>query len=340
MKKSIATVCILLGSVIGAGFVTGAEIVRFFGAASLPVLLFCAAFFFVGFYLLLRAGAKYGSFEGFLSRAFGVFSPIVRGAFVFSAYAVLVAMLAGIDSLCPSYAPFISALVAFAAYFLVRKGRGALGAFNLLLVPCILVYIAVNLAKGGEISLLLLPERPVRAFLFAALYGSMNVFLSAPVIVDCGAGLGKKGIVFSAFLPAAILVFFVGWIACAVAAKSGAAEAEMPLLYLLKDGKLFPLIVFFGIVTTLVSAIYPIQKAAGKSRAGTAIGLFFTALACALARFGFSKIVAYVYPALGGLGALFLGFVALYGQFFEQGDQKIHHARQHAQNDGRRHNEV
>ena len=69
----------LVGTVVGAGFISGAELVRFFPSEGfLSCAAVAAGLFALCFLLLFHAGKKYGGYEGMLAGVFGKFAPDFR----------------------------------------------------------------------------------------------------------------------------------------------------------------------------------------------------------------------------------------------------------------------
>ncbi len=342
MKESVKTTFTIIGTVIGAGFISGRELVRFFGGrAFLPILFLTAVLFFLYLYLLLKAGRKYRSFTAFLKGNFKKFAPVVQFLFLVCSFVILTAMIAGINAIEPNFSPYISILTAILCFFIAKKGINGVNILNAILVPVILIYVIVSLFIAGNFSFAQNTPNAVMGALFSWLYVSMNMVLSAPVIVDCGGKLAKKGgAVFAAASASVVIVFCIALILSAIAATEGAGERVMPLLFVLKDGKLFMLISFFGIVTTLISSYYPLHIALESVKYKDAARLLLLTAASVCSILGLDKIVEIIYPALGVFGTLFLFSVLLDGKFFHKYDQKIHNTGKRAKDKGSRHNQV
>ena len=76
--NTLKTALVLIGTTIGAGFITGAELLRFFHEGYLGALfLSCLLYFFVCVFFL-RLGRKYGGYEGALRALFRSAAPAVR----------------------------------------------------------------------------------------------------------------------------------------------------------------------------------------------------------------------------------------------------------------------
>ena len=83
----------LVGTGVGAGFISGAELVRFFSAEGfLPCLIVAAGLFALCFWGLYRLGAARGGYAGALRALFGPLAGAVR-AFVLACSLVLCASI-------------------------------------------------------------------------------------------------------------------------------------------------------------------------------------------------------------------------------------------------------
>ncbi len=357
-KKATYTVKLsftLFGTIVGAGFLSGAELVRFFPSEGFYAYAAISFLLYAGcFYLMFRCGAKYGGYERTLAALFGKGAPLFRALMQISSLIMCASMLAGLNAAAQEGLGFASAfpLAALAAVPLLylMSGKGVKGLFfaNLLLVPFILIFIAAS-ARGfvGEG----MHGRSADAFsclVSLILYVSMNCYLAAPLVCDAGAqgASGGAGCVIASVLIGVATAVLLSGIA---RAGDAAREAQMPFLYALGGAKirvLFTLICICGILTTLFSSWYPLQATAqGKRHAALRRAALLVA-AFALSMIGLKPIIRFVYPLVGAAGAIFLAVCAARGRlffqkpFFGERDERIHTGGKHAQNGGRRHNEV
>ncbi|MBO5782761.1 MAG: hypothetical protein J6R24_01310 [Clostridia bacterium] len=320
MKAVLKTTFTVVGSVIGAGFISGRELVRFFGGeAFFPVLLLTACLFFFYFYFLLAFGTKYGSFDGFLNGVFPKFSAVIRVSFLICSFVVVTAMLAGVNALQPKFSPYIAILTALFSFFTVKNGIDGLHAVNAVLVPAVVVYVVVSLFLTGNFNFANTLSNSGMGIVFFVLYVTMNGFLSAPVIIESGAKLiRKRQIILSSLFSTLLIVGCMTLILSAIGATQGAAQRVMPLVFVLKEGKLFLLCSFLGIITTLISAYYPLHIAVKGTKIKEAARLLILSAASLFAGWGLDKIVETVYPVIGILGVFFLIASVFYDQFFQK----------------------
>ena len=312
---------VLFGTVVGAGFVSGAELVRFFPSRNFfPYVLAASLFFFFGFTVLFACGRKYGGFAGTVCSVFARHAPVVQAIVLASCLLTAAGMLAGLDAVLwegfgvPKSLPVFSLGALTAAFFLSGKGTSALGWVNLCLVPAIFLFILALAFRPLDLSYAFAPARGgIGGAWLILLYAGMNVFLAAPVIADLGPeGGAPSAAAASAAVGGCILLILV----TVFTAGADAAGAEMPLLAAVGAngvfGKLFATVSACGIVTTLFSSYYPLHRRAQRAKRPDRARAGACAAAFALSRLGLKNLVAYVYPALGVCGVLFVGGCAFF----------------------------
>ena len=258
----------LFGAVVGAGFMTGAELVRFFPlCAAFAHAAVAAGLFAACFLLLFDAGRKCGGFEGAL-RCCGCAAPVFRALLHFASFITCAAMLAGLDGAVRTgfglrYALPVAALCALPAmFFVARRGMRGVAALSAALVP---VMAAVFAARAGDIPAGFTPSSPQDAFTSltgVCLYAAMNCFLAAPLACDAGReGAGRGGCI-----AAAALIGFCIAAALGAVARAGTAGEEMPFLAAGGEGPA-AVACICAVLTTLFSSFYPLARAAERCSA-------------------------------------------------------------------------
>ena len=253
----------LFGAVVGAGFMTGAELVRFFPLrAAFAHAAVAAGLFAACFLLLFDAGRKCGGFEGAL-RCCGRAAPVFRALLHFASFITCAAMLAGLDGAVRTgfglhYALPVAALCALPAmFFVASRGMRGVAALSAALVPVMAVVFA---ARAGDIPAGFTPSSPQSAFTSltgVCLYAAMNCFLAAPLACDAGReGAGRGGCI-----AAAALIGFCIAAALGAVARAGTAGEEMPFLAAGGGGPA-AVACICAVLTTLFSSFYPLARAA------------------------------------------------------------------------------
>lgn len=302
----------LFGAVVGAGFISGAELVRFFPQRGiLPHAAVAAGLFAACFFLLFCAGRRWGGFSGMLEHCFGRAAPLFRILLLAASFVTCAAMLAGLDGAVRTgfgvAYPFPAAALAAlpAMFFAAKKGMRGIAGVSSALVPVMLLFIAGH-AGGALVSVQ--PGPPEGAFSSlcgVCLYAAMNCFLCAPIACDAGAaGRGGAGCAVAASLVGFCIAAVLGTVTAA-----GTAGEELPFLAA-GGGKLFAVACICAIVTTLFSSFYPLARAAEQAKRAALwqAALCAAAFLCSLC--GLGGIVRTVYPLIGFAGAAFFAVLA------------------------------
>ncbi len=311
----------LLGGVVGAGFASGREIVRFFAghghmafAAALCALMTLALFFLRLPALMARCGcrtltalcrARLGARLGRLCGALFALLAAMTGGAMLAACAELGALTLPIAH---AYG-LTMALTLLAAAALAARGLGGLavpGAALLGLLPVLLVRLLC--LPAGEACFLpaMTPDLPVRAVCDGTAYGALNAAMLAgvlPLLVPMDAQARRRAVrAFSLLLG---LLLLLGVLVCRRHLPA-ILEQPMPFVvlsrrlgaggYLLVAACLYA--AAFSTLCAMLAALLPLCPVSPRLR------LPLCALCCLFfACAGFGPIVDHGYPALGALCA-------------------------------------
>ncbi len=303
----------LLGGIVGAGFITGSELIVFFGTDNfyLPLTLSCALLFF-GFYISLTLAENSGGLKHGLKKITPM-SGVYETFILLSSFFVLSAMIASLDALSENIGisyPIFSVSSLFAALFLAPLKTEGIRKINLILVPVSIIVVVFLILYNGDLRF----EKPLftadfkSLFLSAPIYAFMNVFNSLPLTFSLGRSLGGKQRVFVSGLTAAISALFAALILAFLKGSRGAINSAIPMGAAAGSGifaVLFFVATFFAIFTSVIISYYPIYTAfdgKGKARYSPVVLLF----AFVFSRLGLNVIVKYAYALIGGIGGLFL----------------------------------
>ena len=144
----------MVGASIGAGFLSGAELVRFFSSEFfLPAVIISSVLFFFLSLLFLSYGRKYGGYEESIAQLFRRRGTPFAKAFLFvAAFVPVSGMLAGLDALLPEYAPLASAVGLVFVLLFLRRGVSGITILNTVLVPVLLIIVFAYTAEIGRAS--------------------------------------------------------------------------------------------------------------------------------------------------------------------------------------------
>lgn len=323
-----------IGTVIGAGFASGQEILQFFvyhginGIIGILIAIFI--FVFYG-YIILRLGNRLNasSYKKVIMKAGGpLFGRVIDLIITFFLFGALSAMIAGCGAIFKEQyeLPFAfgSMVMAVLSVVTVLTGIGGVISAISFVVPLLLLAIIIvsifSLFYVPDITVITTADFPLKAAvknfaLSGILYASYNLLMAVAILAPLGhktnnrsklrwgAVLGGMGLGLGAFL-----IFFTILINMPTASLY-----EIPMLYV--AGKISPVlklvysfILIAEIYTTAVGNLYGF--AARFTEVGSMKYKIFTITAGGAALiasgFGFAKLVHYLYPVAGYGGILML----------------------------------
>lgn len=329
----------LIGGVIGAGFISGAELVRFFHTEYFLLPVACSSALFAllaAFFLCL--GKRHGGYRGTLRALFGRGAGGAEIALALSSLVPTAGMLAGLDALLPQAKPILSLFGLAVTLFVLRRGTKGISRLNAVLVPLLLGFVFMCGWREREFFA---PYLSGAGYAGGAVYAGMNLFLMAPVLLD--AGKEMRAPAFSAMVCAAGIFAAASVIlGCVFREGASALNAEMPFLYVMRGKRLFSLAVALAIMTSLASSLYPLMslsdRFSGRKRYAAKSVLLLTAFGCS--RLGLGGIVEILYPVEGFAGLVFSVVCILYEYLFEKRHKEIHSGGKDTEDEGGAHHEV
>lgn len=316
----LGTVFLIVGAVIGAGFISGSELVSFFGADNFTFcVVLSGILFFICFYIVLISGSKSGSL-------YELNNVVLKNGFLFdvavriSCFLSVSVMLSAIDAVTVGInmfdgIPIYSLLSLFFVAFISRYGVKGARIANFVTVPIILFAVNFIVVMNGRVDISFGGGIEIKGIGKAFLYVTMNLFINLPSLADGSRGKSAAKIFTISLLSAVALAAESLLILGTVKGYGSDLSAyPMPFFTALGDGDYaipFAVVCLVGIFTSLVAAYYPLREyAVGKLR-GT--GEILLASACFFtSRLGIKNIIDYTYPVIGGFGAVYLIYCIRY----------------------------
>ena len=323
-----------IGTVVGAGFASGQEVLQFFTRFGTPALFGIAvttALFILlgGFIMSLGRWPGNGTFGAVAASLLGqTLSRAVNILLIFMLIGVTIAMVAGSGALLQEQTglPFLAgaALSVVIAGVTVLAGLRAIMIANSLIVPSLLLFVALTfIMAGGQHAAPVLSHSaaglPVwlHALAAAITYAGFNVGLSLTVLVPLGrvpvrkrtlwsgAAFGALGLGFMLLLMHLLLTANAS--ALAVQVPIGRIAQSLPPF--LRIG--FMLVLWGEIYSTLLANVYGIARELQSifRLPFPAAAAFVLLLALGACRIGFARIVSIGYPLFGYGGLVILGLL-------------------------------
>lgn len=334
LKQILQIALTYMGTIVGAGFATGKEILLFFTrygwVATITIAAATVLFIWVGTKLMLIAqeiGAE--SYEDLNKELFGQrLGEIVSLFTLVILFGVTSVMLAAGGSLFREHLSVPYQLGLFLTlvltYLLLFKGMSGILAVNSVVVPVMLVFTGVIVWNTGNHPgagnwLTLTGDYPWHRIWFApVLYASYNLAMAQAVLVPLGKAINNKRVLLWGGLLGGVGIGAL-LTACHYSLSSqmpGIVSYEIPMGHLIQPlGRilqlLYVLVIFGEILTTFLSNVYGLalqMKQRSKLTMRTLIIAILTG--CYLiSQIGFGKLLEVLYPLFGMVSLVW--FVAL-----------------------------
>lgn len=319
-----------IGSVIGAGFASGQEVLRFFGtfgsAGYWGMAVAGCLFTLFGYAVLERAHAVRSTshcelLEHLCGAYLGRTVDILLNTFLFASLGVMLAGAAALLRELWGVPPWAGVTgTALVTAWTIRQSTERLTSINGVLVGALLAatLIAVLPVIRAQPPLQDLPAAegphgmvPGHWFMGAVLYAAFNVLLAASPLGALGAQIdGRREAAAAAFLGGGTL-WATGLILLTAILKNidELAAADMPVLSLLLThtphrAPLYGAAIMLALFTSCITAAHGLAERIAPKRAGgrktVAAGLL--AAAVPIGFVGFSQLVQTLYPVIGYVG--------------------------------------
>lgn len=322
------------GTIIGAGFASGQELMQFFvvyGSIGLIGIIVAGGLFaWLGGHILelghrLKATGYHQLLYYLCGPRVGLVLDIIIAAFLFS---ILTVMLAGAGTMWRDNfdLPYNVGLAAMAFVVILTTWRGIQGiaAANVILTPLlalttVLVSLYSLLYHGLDLDFVWLAvqetQRPAPHWLLASvLYVSYNLVMGATVLGPLGASIASKqarslgsiagGITLAALATLVTLVIMVHY--------PSVLEYEIPMLYIASIQHTFNLVAYScmfltAMYTTASASLYgcsaKLQSTTGLHFGICVLSIIAASLLCS--QVGFANLIAIIFPLFGYATLLF-----------------------------------
>ena len=289
----IALILLIISTVIGAGFATGAELLSFFGKTGLPPILIAAV---VGFFLLLIMSAL-------LFLVPRKQNKVIRHAFTAIYFAVFIVMTAGLMHLSGVITTIIALVFCIAIVMFGFDKLLFVNKYLILFVLAILLFASITNLNGDN-SVLLHAEgaKWAQGVALCLLYAGMNCCSLERIFTTAPAKYSRKKILVACVIATVIICIFIALILTAIMRQN--VITAMPIL-VLSNNIITKAAVFLSILTSMMICLYNITTPASRKQrlaAPTAICL----LAFGFSFLGFQSVLAFLYPLIGGCMILYV----------------------------------
>jgi uncharacterized membrane protein YkvI len=334
LKQILQIAFTYMGTIVGAGFATGKEILLFFTrygwVAVATIGIATVLFVWVGCKLMMIAheiGAE--SYEDLNKELFG---PKIGDAVslftLLTLFGVTSVMLAAAGSLFQEHMNLHVQvglfLTVFLTYLLLNKGMAAILAVNSVVVPIMILFTAAIVwitmrSPGSGNWVTLQGDLPWhKAWFSPILYTSYNLAMAQAVLVPLGKAIHDKKVLYWGGIAggAGIGLLLLACHYTLSAQMPGIIRYEIPMGHLIQPlGRvvqlLYVLVIFGEILTTFLSNVYGLGLQL-KQRSGLRMAVLvpIILLCCYLiSQIGFGRLLEVLYPLFGVISLVW--FVAL-----------------------------
>lgn len=308
---SFVTAFTIIGSIIGAGFITGKEVFEFFAKDLSLSGIYLAFLSFTGLIYFVMSNRN-TQIKKWIEVFVAVSNIIVAGC-----------MISALDSVykrvfcLTEKVKILSIITAILLFIMTLNGISIVEKFCSLCLPIMIsVIIVLCFVKTEDYSLPLSPKT-FEGIAKPFIYVGFNVILSAGVIKNSGEKLSPPFKMLASLLTSFLICTLVWLISLVV--KCSESNDEMPFISLFYSNvkllKIIDILTLFAIYSTLISAIYTINKFGGISLSIKS-KVCLLLLAITVSELGFSPIVEVLYPILGILAYAFIFVTFLLSRLF------------------------
>ncbi|WEK55444.1 MAG: hypothetical protein P0Y55_05135 [Candidatus Cohnella colombiensis] len=325
-----------IGTVVGAGFASGREVLQFFTrfgeVGPYLILLSTLLFIWIGskvMVLAVKLNAR--SYEDLNKHLFGENGGRwVSHIMLLVLLGVNAVMLAGAGSIFSeqlNWSYQIGLIVTIIACFtILRKGMNAILLMNTLIVPLMIVFtlwITFETFRTPQATEAwtssIVGISPWAAWLSPLLYAAFNLSMSQAVLVPLGAAIGNVQIIQRGAWIGGIgigLLLLAGHLAIS-ARMPGISQLEIPMGGIARElggwlHGVYVFLIFAEIFTTLVADIYgltlQLQQRTSSSRDMLALLLLF--ICFVVGQIGFGTLLGWLYPMFGLLSLVWLYLIS------------------------------
>ncbi|NNV01892.1 MULTISPECIES: hypothetical protein [Bacillales] len=327
-KAALQIAFTYIGTVVGAGFASGKEIVEFFvrygTQGFIGILLASLLFVWAGVSIMLIAyriqANSYQDVSTYLfGRAIGTVFNTLLLTVLLGTTSVMLAATGAIFwesfRLSPQVGIWISMVMTF---FVARKGLFGIHSVNSLFVPLLIGFtllVFLYTQPWNDTGPQVVSIRPWVWLSSPLYYVALNVALTQAVLVPIGReSESERPLIWGGILGGTgIGILLLLSYASLSAGMPGIGEAEMPMIALLQSvGKgipfFFSLLVYTEIFSTLSANVFGLSEQVNKTTGlRRPVVVFVILLVCyAVSFIGFGPLLRFLYPLFGQLVLLFL----------------------------------
>ncbi|UFJ42666.1 hypothetical protein LOK74_09310 [Brevibacillus humidisoli] len=331
--KSIQVAATYIGTIVGAGFASGQEILAFFTSygvwGTVGIALTTGLFMWLG-YKMMRIAREIGSpsYESFNKAMFGpLFGRVINLIVFITLLGVTTVMLAGSGAIYEEQfrLPYLIGILATIGLGMIalNKGLDRLLVVNSIVVPSMLLFSCLILFSSPATSPVMPEELPTQyGFIWESiLYVSFNLAMAQSVLIPMGYQIKNVQVLKNGAIIGGLGLGFMLIVAhiAMLSHWNDVRLMDIPMAFITEQwndylGLFFIIVLYAEIFTTLISNVYGITEQLREiftlEERTIHVTLFTVSFAFCL--FGYSQLLLFLYPLFGYLGLATLLRISVY----------------------------
>ena len=335
MKKWIKAICTIIGTIIGAGFISGKEIYIFFNQyGTIGILGIAIASILTGiiiyFILIQTKGINAKNYNEYLQeikvnpKIKDILNSFVNLFLLISFYIMIAGFCACLEQEFGISSLAVGLIICLICYITFMKKIEGITKINTILIPALLILIIFIGLKTQIIELLedvMVNQKIIfngNWFIACLEYASYNSILLIPILISLKKYTDKNEKKISILVS---LIFFI--LACILflllqIKKEECLNIELPLVYIVGQyGKIYKylcvILITLAIYTSAIVAGYSLAENCSKTKkVYKNICILICITAVPISQIGFTNLVNTLYPVFGLLGIIQIGILFSY----------------------------
>ena len=332
MKNVLKVVLVIIGTLIGAGFISGQEMYTFFysyGKYGLLGLFVCSCLISFIIYKTFKIIVEkniidYKQFLNILNKKskkehfnLAYITNVIINIFIFITFCIMISGFGtyfsqeiGINSLIGS------SILAIICFIILMGNVRRIVKANEMLVPIIIIFIFfIGVYNFAILDLSDLENCFIKAnngnwLISSILYSSYNIILLVPVLITLKKYIKNKKEIKNISIISGIIIFLLSTILFLLLSQinKDIQNIEMPIAYVVSEclpklKKIYGAVILISIFTTALSlGISFLKNIAKNQKSYTQIAIIMCITSVILSQFGFSNLINLLYPIFGVLG--------------------------------------
>ncbi|WP_163150132.1 hypothetical protein [Anoxybacillus sp. MB8] len=318
--RAVQIAFVYVGTVVGAGFATGKEIVQFFtqyGAIGFVTIATSGGLFiFFGTRLMMMAARLHArSYEQLNAYLFGKFGFLVNLFMFVVLFSVTSVMLSGAGAVfeeqlhMPAYVGLVLTIIL--AFVTMLFGLNGILSVNMIVVPMMVIFsLSIAIMNGSDV---VWTKPPLAAFFSPFAYVAFNLAMAQVVLVPLATEVkDEQTIRLGGWLGGMLLMFILFSSHVALSLLPQLSSYSIPMAEVVKRSlasfySLYVVIIYGEIFTSFIAGVFGLhRKLALFFQQPTFILIVLLLAMYAFSLIGYHALLTFLYPLFGYMSIIFI----------------------------------